>query len=122
MIAVNKPLFKLGQVVATPDALAALEKAGQSAWSLLSRHVAGDWGVVDAENAAANNEALKDGSQLLSAYLLNDGVKLWVITEAADDHGSRAATTGPAPANRGGTRSRLSSCSDPLVGAADRPT
>ena len=44
MIAVKKPLFKLGQVVATPGAIEALERAKQTPWSLLSRHVAGDWG------------------------------------------------------------------------------
>jgi hypothetical protein len=36
---------------------------------------------------------VKDGSRLLSAYALKTGQKVWVITEAADDHGSRAATT-----------------------------
>ena len=29
----RKPLFDLGQLVATPGALAALEKSGQSPWS-----------------------------------------------------------------------------------------
>ena len=94
MIPVNNPLFKLGQVVATPGAIDSLEKAQQTPWEFLSRHVAGDWGVVDAEDAEANNQALKDGSRLLSAYILKDGkTKIWVITEAEDDHGNRAATT-----------------------------
>ena len=94
MIPVNKPLFKMGQVVATPGALEALEQAQQTPWEFLSRHVAGDWGVVDAEDAEANNQALKDGSRLLSAYILKDGkTKIWVITEAEDDHGNRSATT-----------------------------
>jgi len=35
----RKPLFDLGQLVATPGALAALEKSGQSPMDLLSRHV-----------------------------------------------------------------------------------
>ena len=94
MIPVNNPLFKLGQVVATPGGLEAMEKAGQAPWEFLARHVQGDWGVVGAEDAEANNQSLKDGSRLLSAYILKDGeTKLWVITEAADDHGNRAATT-----------------------------
>jgi hypothetical protein len=38
----RKPLFDLGQLVATPGALAALEKSGQSAMDFLSRHVTGD--------------------------------------------------------------------------------
>jgi len=93
MIAVNKPRFKLGQVVATPDVLAAMAKAGQQPWEFLARHVQADWGIVDAKDAEANDEALKDGSRLLSAYLLKTGEKLWIITEAEDDHGNRAATT-----------------------------
>ena len=93
MIPVNKPLFKLGQVVGTPGALEALEKVGQTPWEFVSLHVAGNWGVVDAEDAEANNQALNDGSRLLSAYLLKDGVKLWIITEAKDDDGNPAATT-----------------------------
>ncbi len=39
---INAPLFPLGQVVATPGALAALEKAGQLAQEFLSRHAHGD--------------------------------------------------------------------------------
>jgi len=42
----RKPLFDLGQLVATPGALAALEKTGQNAMDLLSRHVRGDWGEL----------------------------------------------------------------------------
>jgi len=93
MIAVKKPLFGLGRVVATPGALEALEKAGQSVWAFLSRHAVGDWGIVSPEDVEANNESLKDGSRLLSAYLLTTGEKIWVITEAEDDNGNRAATT-----------------------------
>src|SRR5207302_5983110 len=95
MIAVNKPLFKLGQVVATPGAIEALERAGQTPWSLVARHVAGDWGELSEDDRQLNNEALKDGSRILSAYTLNDEAKtkVWVITDAEDDHGSRAATT-----------------------------
>jgi len=36
------PLFSLGQIVATPGALAALEKARQSPAEFLSRHVRGE--------------------------------------------------------------------------------
>jgi hypothetical protein len=38
----RKPLFELGQLVATPGALAALEKSGQFPVDFLSRHVTGD--------------------------------------------------------------------------------
>jgi len=42
----RKPLSNIGQVVATPGALAALEKSGQSPMDFLTRHVTGDWGEL----------------------------------------------------------------------------
>jgi hypothetical protein len=65
MIAVKNPLFSLGQVLATPGALEAFEKSGQTVWEFISQHAAGSWGVVSAEDCEANNQALKDGSRLL---------------------------------------------------------
>lgn len=93
MVALKTPKFGFGRVVATPGAVAALKEAGQSPWEFLCRHLAGDWGDVDAEDNAANDQALKDGSRILSAYRLKSGEKIWIITEAEDDHGHRSATT-----------------------------
>jgi hypothetical protein len=97
MIAVKSPLFRPGCIVATPGALEALGQAGQSVWEFLTCHLAGDWGVVSAEDKAANDQALKDGSRLLSVYILQTGEKIWLITEAKDDNGNRAATTALLP-------------------------
>lgn len=88
MIAKIEPKFTLGKVVATPGALEALMTSGQSATEFLNRHVSGDWGELDPEDQQANEQALIDGTRLLSAYRLNDGTKMWVITEA-----DRSATT-----------------------------
>jgi len=82
MIATKQPLFSLGQVVATRRALDALEEAGQSPSEFLTRHVRGDWGEVDQHDQQANDDALQDGSRILSAYVLTTGVKIWIITEA----------------------------------------
>lgn len=76
------PLFALGQVVTTPGALAALAEAGQPPWELLQRHQAGDWGDVPPEDKAENNFSVQQGLRILSAYTLNTGVKIWLITEA----------------------------------------
>ena len=86
------PKFVLGQVVATPGALEALARAGQLPEELLARHVSGDWGDLDPDDAALNDEAVKDGSRILSAYVLKTGQKLWAITEARDDEGHRSST------------------------------
>lgn len=93
MIAVNKSRFPLGQVVATPVAIQALAKAEQLPAEFLNRHVAGDWGDLDQGDRQANDDAIEDGGRIFSAYLLKTGVKIWVITEAADDDGNRLATT-----------------------------
>jgi hypothetical protein len=77
----NKPLFALGQVVATPGALAALEDAGQNPGEFLQRHVTGDWGDLDEHDRNENELALRQGLRLLSAYQTTKGVRLWVITE-----------------------------------------
>jgi hypothetical protein len=74
--------FPLGQVVATPGALDALAESGQTPAFFLDQHASGNWGVVDAEDWRLNDEALKDGSRLLSAYRTLKGQKLWIITEA----------------------------------------
>jgi hypothetical protein len=76
------PKFPLGSLVATPAALEALERAGQSPAEFLARHAAGDWGEVDATDRKLNDAAVKAGERILSAYKTRDGVKLWVITEA----------------------------------------
>ncbi len=68
--------FSLGRVVATPGALHALEVAGDRPEDLLSRHLSGDWGELCDEDRSANNQAVRVGSRLLSAYRLSDGTKL----------------------------------------------
>lgn len=82
-----KPLFPLGQTVATRGALAAMENAGIVPFALLARHARGDWGDLDDEDKQRNDEALTLGSRIFSAYRV-EGVKFWVITEA-----DRSATT-----------------------------
>ncbi len=89
-------VFNTGQIVATrgvydlacqnPDFARFIQKS-------LNRHVKGDWGDVDDEDKQTNDQALKQGTRLLSAY--NDdrfpkcGVAtVWIITEA-----DRSATT-----------------------------
>jgi hypothetical protein len=85
--------FPLGQLVATPGALEALKESGQTPDFFLARHAAGDWGDVDEGDWALNDQAVKDGSRISSAYRTLKGQKLWIITEAADDDGQRAVTT-----------------------------
>jgi hypothetical protein len=87
------PAFGIGTVLSTPGALEAFNRNGQSPLELLRRHVAKDWGDLDEEDRQANEQALIDGSRLLSAYHLKDKTKIWAITEAVGENGHREATT-----------------------------
>jgi len=83
------PLFRLGQIVGTPGSLALLEQTRTDVVDLLMRHVKGDWGVVCAADARLNDQAVIDGTRVISAYELgNRREKLWIITDA-----DRQATT-----------------------------
>ena len=92
----SKPLFFLGQLLATPGALAMLETFGVHPLALvLGRHVVGDWGDLCQEDRALNNHSLANGMRIFSSYKLTrstgDGTTsetVWVITEA-----DRASTT-----------------------------
>ena len=89
----NKPLFDLGQTVATPAALEAIATAEQNHSQFIQRHVTGDFGDLCDEDRELNVAAIEDGSRLLSVYHTKFDVKLYCITEAKDDEGQRAATT-----------------------------
>jgi len=76
-----QPRFALGQIVGTPGAIEAMEQAGQDPTELLTRHVTGDWGELDEEDRAQNDYSVKNDLRILSAYTLDNGIRVWVITE-----------------------------------------
>ena len=82
MINIAAPKFRLGKLVSTPGALAALTEAGQSPLVFVSQHVAGNWGECDEHDRQANDDALKTGDRLFSVYRTTKGEKIWIITEA----------------------------------------
>lgn len=87
----NKPRtisFKLGDIVTTRRVLEVCTH--NHLLQCLARHAKGDWGNVCKEDAKSNDEALKNGFRVLSAYAI-DPTKpakgygencLWIITEA----------------------------------------
>lgn len=84
---VKFPSGMLVAIVATPAALAAAREAGVALSALLSKHLRGEWGDLDAYDAQANEDALERGGRLFSSYQTAAG-KIWIITEA-----DRSATT-----------------------------
>ena len=73
--------FFPGVLVITPGALAAFQITGESIQPFLTRHLRGDWGDLDSHDRRENEYSLRHGLRLLSAYALQDGTKIWVITE-----------------------------------------
>ncbi|WP_210547375.1 type I restriction endonuclease subunit M [Rhodoferax sp. PAMC 29310] len=106
-IITNSAKFSLGQVVATPGALALLQTTGRSAACLLARHLHGDWGDICRDDAAMNEQAITDGSRIMSVYRLVDVERhkatpkqrrsdlptVWIITDGTNGAGQREATT-----------------------------
>ena len=83
------PRFPLGQVVATPGALRVLELFSVQPFTLINRHVTGDWGDLSSGDKYENEIALAEEGRILSAYVLSrqdesgaHTAKLYVITEA----------------------------------------
>jgi hypothetical protein len=72
--------FRLGQIMATPTALARLSQTDIHRG--IQRHQAGDWGDVTEHDRKANETALVDDSRLWSVYHTAAGAKFWIITEA----------------------------------------
>ena len=87
----RKGLFELGDIVATPEALAALANLSKTPLEFLARHARGDWGEMTPADRRANETALQDGSRIFSSYQVG-ALKIWVITEAKDDNDRRRST------------------------------
>lgn len=83
----RRPLFPVGQVVATRGVMDHLLGRGIDPLPYILRHQCGDWGDIPSEDARANNRALTNGGRIVSAYEIGGG-RCWVITEA-----NRSVTT-----------------------------
>lgn len=83
----KKHKFKLGQIVATPSAIAAINRSKQSPAEFLRRHQLCDWGDICSEDKKLNDEAvahegdLTKQQRVLSAYKTVLGDVIWIITE-----------------------------------------
>lgn len=82
----NERRFSLGTVAISQRVSEELSPIG--ILSVIRRHANGDWGLVGDEDWEANEQALAHGTRLLSAYKMQNGRRVWVITE-----GDRSATT-----------------------------
>ena len=77
----TRPLFPLGQIVATPGVLEHFDRYEINAQLFIERHQCGDWGCVGPEDAQENDLSVEHGFRVLSAYDIA-GERVWIITEA----------------------------------------
>ncbi|HAB17717.1 MAG TPA: hypothetical protein PLX89_00830 [Verrucomicrobiota bacterium] len=76
----------LGRIVATQAAL--IRVPPEEIASALVRHQNRDWGNLSASDRFANDQALREGTRILSAYRSAAGEPFWILTGA-----DRSATT-----------------------------
>ena len=85
-------LHNLGRVVATAAVAAAVPHHQITA--LLDRHATGDWGDLDADDKAANDEAARSGDgRLFSSYATSEHGTIWIITDDIRGEGEGPLTT-----------------------------
>jgi hypothetical protein len=84
--------MQLGALVATRGAIDMLSESG-GLWPLkaipyLNRHRHGDYGDMSPDDVQENEYSLEHGFRVMSSYPLDNGERLWIITEA-----DRSSTT-----------------------------
>jgi hypothetical protein len=75
-----KPLFDLGQLFMTPNAMRTLHP--EDAFASLTRHGQCDWGDCCKEDSDENNFSRDKYLRIFSVYHDRNGTKFWIITEA----------------------------------------
>ena len=74
--------FSPGQVVMTIGVDELVRQGRLNPTPYLRRHLDGDWGDLCDDDRQLNDAALKSGGdRLFSSYLVEPGLKLWIITE-----------------------------------------
>lgn len=78
---VPEVLFDPGDIIITTGALLALTVLKHHPVQFLARHLEGDWGNLPEEDIEQNRLALANEGRIFSAYDLEQGRKIYVITE-----------------------------------------
>jgi hypothetical protein len=79
--------FPLGRLVMTTHLESVLKESDLEGWQeelnrFVVQHAMGEWGEMSQGDVEINEDALKYGGRLMSAYTTSQGIKVWIITEA----------------------------------------
>lgn len=105
MSTLKAPLFPTGEFLVTPGALLASIACQANLEDYLERHACGDWGVLDAHDRRVNEEALRNGHRILSAYDLP--AEKVSPADKADTEQDKAACEGDKAGGEGQTSIRI---------------
>jgi hypothetical protein len=72
--------FLMGKVVATENARAVLQRAGQRPYEFLRRHKNGEWGMISEEEQFDNELSLHAGLHVWSEYLTHHDEVIRIFT------------------------------------------
>lgn len=85
----DKSLFAPGKIHYSFHVQAALKAANAHGIVLLSRHLTGDWGVVDEKRQLVNRWAATNkephNKKIISRYMLSDRIQVAIITSHVND-------------------------------------
>jgi hypothetical protein len=76
------PRFDLGQLAATPAALAAISAASQAPLEFVTRHARLEQGELTDGDHQENLFSVDKHLRIFSAFNTDAGAKVWIITEA----------------------------------------
>ncbi len=81
------PLFSLGNCHLTRGISKLLQQHSLPIYDYLCRHQCGDYGIISPEDAAKNQQAVQQGTPVLSVFLVkaknatDKDIKIWVTTD-----------------------------------------
>jgi len=80
MAKINFPIGRLVYTIGIEDELEKRTFTSAEIIACLARHLKGDWGDLEPDDIATNNDSVENGGMLLSVYTINKST-IWIKTE-----------------------------------------
>ena len=72
--------IQLGEIIVHDNAAIGVQQANQKVEEFLDRFRIGDYGDIDQEIRQFNEDALKNGGDVLGCYEMCSGLPLWIVS------------------------------------------